>query len=92
MNFLPLGYITIWLSRNLLSLIILLLSRIVFIIYLFPYMYVAPMTKLPAVLHVGVLFDVQALAYFKLPFHLLRIYPTNKHFNRKENIQSFFIH
>jgi hypothetical protein len=55
-------------------------------------MYGAPMTKLPGVLHVGVLFDVQALAYFQLPFHLLSIYPNNKHFNRKENIQSFFIH
>ena len=50
----------------------------------------APMSELPMVLLVGVLFDVQALAYFQLPFHLLSLLPSQKYFKKKENIQVFF--
>lgn len=50
----------------------------------------APMSELPMVLLVGVLFDVQALAYFQLPFHLLSLFPSQKYFKKKENIQAFF--
>jgi phosphoglycerol transferase MdoB-like AlkP superfamily enzyme len=50
----------------------------------------APMSELPMVLLVGVLFDVQALAYFQLPFHLLSLFPSTKYFNKKEKILSFF--
>ena len=90
MNFSPPTYISIWLKRNFLSLISLTFCRILFIIYLFPYMNGAPLFELPMVLLVGVLFDVQALAYFHLPFHLLSLIPNRKYFVKKENLQRFF--
>lgn len=66
-----------------------LFCRIIFIIYLFPYMNGAPMSELPMVLLVGVLFDVQALAYFQLPFHLLSLFPSQKYFRKKKIFKLF---
>ena len=90
MKFLPPIYISIWLKRLFLSLISLTLCRIIFIIYLFPYMNGAPIAELPMVVATGVLFDVQALAYFLLPFHLLSLIPSQKYFEKKEKIICFF--
>jgi phosphoglycerol transferase MdoB-like AlkP superfamily enzyme len=50
----------------------------------------APLSELPMVLLVGVLFDVQALAYFQLPFHLISLLPFQKYFSKKENLLRFF--
>lgn len=78
MHFQPDPYIKTWLKRLLYGIILLGFCRIVFILYLFPYLKNAPVRELPMVFAAGVLFDIQALAYFLGPFHLVSLIPYRK--------------
>jgi phosphoglycerol transferase MdoB-like AlkP superfamily enzyme len=71
------NYLITWLKRCLTALIFLTSSRILFILYLFPFLKGAPLTQLPMVLLSGVLFDIQAMVYFLSAFHLLSLLPLN---------------
>jgi len=73
------NYLATWLKRSLFALLFLSASRILFIIYLFPYLKGAPMTELPMVMLSGVLFDIQAMVYFLSLFHLLSLIPFSSH-------------
>lgn len=75
MQFTKENYLFVWLKRTLFALIVLSFCRILFISYLFPYFNGAPISQIPKVLFWGVLFDVQAMVYFLLPFHLLSLIP-----------------
>jgi phosphoglycerol transferase MdoB-like AlkP superfamily enzyme len=66
----------IYLKRVLFSLFLLSLTRILFILYLCSFFSAAPWSQLPLVLFCGILFDIQAIAYFLAPFHLLSILPN----------------
>ncbi len=80
----------LWLKRSLLALSLLTACRILFIFYLYPYLNGAPLSQLPLVLLWGVLFDVQAMVYFLIPFHLLSILPLKNHSNTFNAITRFF--
>lgn len=85
-------YLRLWLSRCLLGLILLSVCRILFIFYLFPYMKGAPLSEVPNVLLGGVLFDVQALVYFLIPFHLISLIPYKEGNKTREMlIKGFFM-
>ncbi len=62
-------------KRCLFALLLLSLSRIFFIIYLYPYFSNAPLAQLPLVFLAGILFDIQALVYALGVFHLLSLLP-----------------
>jgi len=82
MQIFPNNYIGSWLKRSLFALLLLSLCRIFFIFYLSEYFKGAPTGQIPSVMLWGVLFDVQAMVYFLLPFHLISILPLN-HSNPK---------
>ena len=75
MNPLIENYLRTWLKRCLFALIFLSCSRIIFIVYLFPYLKGSPTPELPMVFLSGILFDIQAIAYFLAPFHILSLLP-----------------
>lgn len=62
------------------------LCRLLFIIYLFPFLKSAPLSQLPLVFLSGVLFDIQALVYLLAPFHLLSLLPTLFKEKQRNNI------
>lgn len=78
-------YIITWFKRSLLGLIILTLCRLLFIIFNFNYFNNNELTDLPWVLFYGIIFDIQAIVYCLIPFHLICLFPfkikSNKHFN-----------
>ena len=78
------NYLITWFKRCLTALLFLTFSRIVFIIYIFPFLKGAPMGQLPMVMLSGVLFDIQAIVYFLSIFHLLSLLPLN---TSKKSIQ-----
>lgn len=82
--------VRLWLKRVLFSLILLSACRILFILYLYPYLNGAPLSQLPLVFLWGVLFDVQAMVYFLLPFHLLSIIPITDKNRLYLNATKFF--
>ncbi len=86
MNFKPPAFVRLWIIRFLFGLMFLSFCRILFISYLFPYLKAAPVSELPLVLISGVLFDIQALSYFLLPFHLISLIPVSEGKKIRENI------
>lgn len=62
------------------------LCRLLFIIYLFPFLKNAPLSQLPSVFLSGVLFDIQALVYLLAPFHLLSLLPSLFNEKQRNNI------
>lgn len=80
----------IYLKRVLFSLFLLSLTRILFILYLYSFFSAAPWSQLPVVLLSGILFDLQACAYFLAPFHLLSILPLNNKIPYQKSLLRFF--
>ncbi len=79
MRFSSSNHFYLWLKRNALGLVFLTLCRILFIFYHFDYFKSAPWTEFHWVLLSGLLFDLQAIAYFLAPFHLLSLWPKPIH-------------
>jgi phosphoglycerol transferase MdoB-like AlkP superfamily enzyme len=80
----------IYLKRVLFSLFLLSLTRILFILYLYSFFTAAPMVQLPLVFLCGILFDIQATAYFLAPFHLLSIFPAQYKIPFVKSLLHFF--
>jgi phosphoglycerol transferase MdoB-like AlkP superfamily enzyme len=78
-------YIITWLKRSLLGLLILTICRLLFIFFNFNYFNNSDLIQLPGALFYGLIFDIQALIYCLIPFHLISLFPfkikSNKHFN-----------
>jgi phosphoglycerol transferase MdoB-like AlkP superfamily enzyme len=83
------NYLSAWFRRCMFALLFLTSCRILFIIYLFPYLNGAPNAQLPAVFLTGVLFDIQALAIFLSVFHLLSLLPFDPNHKRQQIILKF---
>jgi phosphoglycerol transferase MdoB-like AlkP superfamily enzyme len=75
MNFTPFLGLNTWIKRCLLGLSILTLCRILFIIIQFNYFKNNDLTQIPQVLFYGLLFDLQAIVYCLIPFHLFSLFP-----------------
>lgn len=84
MKFLPPSYIRTWFFRCLFALMFMSFCRILFILYLFPYLKAAPIAQLPFVMLSGVLFDVQAIVYLLGPFHLISLIPYRNGTRKRE--------
>ena len=78
-------YVFPWLKRCFFGLSILTICRALFIIFQFNYFKNNDLTQIPLVLASGVVFDIQALVYCLIPFHLISLFPykinPKKHFN-----------
>ena len=88
-----LQYIKLWLLRFGLALLGLTICRIFFLIYLHAYFNGAPLSDLPLVFLAGIIFDIQGLTYFLIPFNLMSLMPIQSQNNKKYQlvVKVFFI-